>query len=136
MNMIAAAINLSILVPDRVFMWEEGVRSVVAEGIEGSRGLLPNRLDCVLIVKPGILTYRDKEGRERFVAIDEGVLVKTGANIRLSVRHAVDGPDLGELRQRVDQEFKRREEQDAELRSAIYKVESGFIRRLLKMRKS
>lgn len=82
------------------------------------------------------MTYRDKDGRERFVAIDEGVLVKTGADILLSVRHAVDGPDLGQLRQRVEQEFQRLDEEDVEMRSMIYKVESGFIRRLLKMRQS
>ncbi|MBN8852082.1 MAG: F0F1 ATP synthase subunit epsilon [Sphingobacteriales bacterium 50-39] len=131
-----ASINLSILLPDRAFLHEDGVRSVVAEGGQGSWGLLPNRLDCVLIVRPGILTYRDKDGRERFVAIDEGVLVKTGADILLSVRHAVDGPDLGQLRQRVEQEFQRLDEEDVEMRSMIYKVESGFIRRLLKMRQS
>ncbi|HLZ87638.1 MAG TPA: F0F1 ATP synthase subunit epsilon [Puia sp.] len=132
--MIVTSINLSILVPDRVFLQEKGVRSVVAESLRGAWGLLPNRLDCVLVLKPGILTYRDKDSRERFVAIDQGVLIKTGPEIRLSVRHAVEGPDLGQLRERVEREFRRLGEEEAEMRSAIYKVESGFIRRLLKMR--
>lgn len=134
--MKATSIILSILVPDRVFLREEGVRSVTAESVQGSWGLLPNRLDCVLVVIPGILTYRDSRDKEAFVAIDEGILVKTGPEIRLSVRNAMDGTNLGQLRQKVEQEFLRMNKEDQEMRSLIAKVESGFIRHLLKMRQS
>lgn len=131
--MTAESINLSILLPFRVFLREEGVRSIIAESDKGSYGLLPNRLDCVLLLAPGILTYRNKEGKEQFVAVDQGVLVKTGADIRLSVRNAVDGADLGQLRLTVEQEFLRLGKEEQEMRSAVYKLESGFIRQLLKM---
>ena len=52
---------------------------IVAETREGSFGLLPHRLDCVAALAPGILIYETEAEGEVFVAVDEGVLVKTGA---------------------------------------------------------
>ena len=49
---------------------------------------------------PGILTYETEADGEVFVAVDEGVLVKTGADVLVSVRHAIGGTDLGQLQRR------------------------------------
>ncbi len=39
------------------------------------------------------------------MAVDEGVLVKTGLDVIISVRNAIGGTDLGQLREAVEQEF-------------------------------
>jgi F-type H+-transporting ATPase subunit epsilon len=39
------------------------------------------------------------------VAVDEGVLVKTGLDVLVSVRNAISGTDLGQLREAVEREF-------------------------------
>jgi hypothetical protein len=46
----------------------------------------------------GILTYEADGGGEVYVAVDEGVLVKTGPDVLVSVRRALGGTDLGQLR--------------------------------------
>lgn len=63
----------------------------------GSYGLLPQRLDCVAALVPGILTYKTKNEKVTYVAVDEGVMVKAGADVLVSVRNAVGGADLGKL---------------------------------------
>ena len=72
---------------------------IVAETREGSFGLLPHRLDCVAALAPGILIYETEAEGEMYVAVDEGVLVKTGRDVLVSVRRAMGGTDLGQLRQ-------------------------------------
>lgn len=72
--------NLKVLLPTGVFADEAGVTRIVAETREGSFGLLPHRLDCVAALEPGILTYETEADGEVFVAVDEGMLVKTGAD--------------------------------------------------------
>lgn len=124
--------NLEIYLPDKVFLRAADVLSIVAEGVAGYVGLLPNRLDCVLPLVAGILTFVTPGGA-RYVAIDEGVLVKTGADVRLSVRHAAEGAGLGELQQTVKQEFQRLDIGERQLRVVVSQLESGFIRQLLKM---
>ena len=91
--------NLKILLPFQVFAEKSDVTRIVAETPQGSFGLLPHRLDCVAALAPGILTYETEADGEVFVAVDEGVLIKTGADVLVSVRRALGGTDLGQLRE-------------------------------------
>jgi F-type H+-transporting ATPase subunit epsilon len=122
--------HLKILLPSEVFAETNGVSRIVAETHDGSFGLLPHRLDCVAALAPGILTYQTEADGEVFVAVDQGVLVKTGPDVLVSVRRAVAGKDLGKLRDTVENEFLKLDEQEKNLRSVMVKVETGLLRRL------
>lgn len=124
-----ARMNLKILLPFKIFAEKTGVLRVVAETRAGSFGLLPHRLDCVAALAPGILVFETAAEGEVCVAVDEGVLVKTGADVLVSVRNAIGGTDLGKLRQAVENEFLNLDEQEKSVRSVMAKLESGFIRR-------
>lgn len=122
--------RLKILLPFRIFAEKTGVSRIVAETREGSFGLLPRRLDCVAALAPGILIYEKEAEGEICVAVDEGVLVKTGFDVFVSVRNAIGGTDLGQLREAVEREFLNLNEREQSVRSVMAKMESGFIRRL------
>ena len=122
--------NLKVLLPFQIFAEKAGVSRIVAETREGSFGLLPHRLDCVAALTPGILTYETEADGEVFVAVDEGVLVKTGLDVLVSVRRALGGTDLGQLRDSVKQEFLTLDENEKSVRTVMAKLESGFLRRL------
>ena len=97
--------NLKVLVPFQIFAEKSEVSRVVAETRAGFFGLLPRRLDCVAALTPGILVLETSAEGESYVAVDEGVLVKTGPNVVVSVRRAIAGTDLGRLHDLVEQEF-------------------------------
>jgi F-type H+-transporting ATPase subunit epsilon len=124
-----AAMHLKILLPYRIFAEQRDVLRIVAGTRDGSFGLLPNRLDCVAALSPGILTYETEAEGEVYIAVDEGVLVKSGREVLVSVRNAIGGLDLGKLRVAVEQEFLNLDEQEKKVRSVLAKMESGFIRR-------
>jgi F-type H+-transporting ATPase subunit epsilon len=121
--------NLKILLPFKVFAEKRGVSRIVARTGTGSFGLLPHRLDCVAALVPGILVYETAEEGEVYLAVDEGVLVKSGADVLVSVRNAIGGTDLGKLHEAVNQEFLNLDDQEKKVRSVLAKLESGFIRR-------
>ncbi len=121
--------NLKVLLPFQIFAEKTGVARIVAETDTGSFGLLPHRLDCVAALTPGILIYETAAEGEVYVAVDEGVLVKTGPEVRVSVRRALGGTDLGQLREAVEREFLTLDEHEQSVRSVMAKMESGFIRR-------
>jgi F-type H+-transporting ATPase subunit epsilon len=123
-------IHLKLLLPFQIFAEKTGVARIVAETHEGSFGLLPHRLDCVAALVPGILIYETATEGEVYVAVDEGVLVKTGLDVLVSVRNAIGGTDLGQLREAVEREFLSLDERQKNVRSVMAKMESGFIRRL------
>ena len=122
--------NLKVLLPFRIFAEKTGVSRIVAETHEGSFGLLPRRLDCVAGLVPGILVYDDEVEGEVYVAVDEVVLVKTGLDVLVSVRNAIGGTDLGQLREAVEREFLNLNEREQSGRSVMAKMESDFISRL------
>jgi len=124
-----ARMNLKILLPFKIFAAKTGVLRIVAETREGSFGLLPHRLDCVAALAPGILMCETEAEGEVYIAVDEGVLVKTGSDILVSVRNAIGGMDLRTLREAVEQEFLNLDEQEKNVRSVLAKLEGGFIRR-------
>jgi len=128
-----ALMNLKLLLPFQVFAEKAGVSRIVAETREGSFGLLPHRLDCVAALTPGILTYETETDGEVFVAVDEGVLVKTGPDVLVSVRRAIGGTDLGQLQATVEQEFMALDEHEQSVRSVLARMETDVIRRLVEV---
>ena len=124
--------TLKVLLPFQVFAEQAGVLQIIAETQEGSFGLLPHRLDCVAALVPGILIYETEAEGEVYLAVDEGVLVKSGLEVLVSVRNAIGGTKLDQLRQAVDQEFLTLNEYEQSVRSVMARMESGFIRRLAK----
>jgi F-type H+-transporting ATPase subunit epsilon len=122
--------HLKVLLPFGVFAEKTGLSRIVAEIREGSFGLLPHRLDCVAALAPGILTYESEDDGEVFLAVDQGVLVKTGMDVLVSVRNAIGGTDLGHLHEAVKREFLTLNDQEQSVRSVMAKMESGLIRRL------
>ena len=122
--------NLKVLLPFKVYANKTGVSQIVAETNTGSLGLLTHRLDCVAALVPGILTYRTESGGEVFVAVDEGILVKTGPDVLVSVRRAIAGEDLAQLRAAFEREFLTLDEQEQNVRSVTAKMETDLLRRL------
>lgn len=125
--------TLRVLLPEEVVL-ERKVRKVVAEGENGSFGLLPRHVDYVEPLVPGILSFvpvGDED--EVFVAVDEGVLVKCGGEVLVSVRNAMVGPDLGDLEATVRTHFQRIDKRERAMRTALAKLESEVVHRFIEM---
>jgi len=128
--MNSTLMNLKIFLPFRILAEKKDVSRIVAESRGGSFGLLPHRLDCVAVLEPGILTYETEAEGEVYMAVDEGVLIKTGQDVIVSVRNAIYGTDLSQLREAVEREFLTVDESEQRIRSVMAKLESGLVHRL------
>lgn len=127
--------NLRILLPFRVFIETKNVSSITIETSDGSYGMLPQRLDCVAALVPGLFTYEIESEGPKYVAVDKGVLVKAGTQVLVSVRNAVGGADLGKLGEMVKKDFNNQDESNIKVRSVMAKLEGGFIYSFDKFRK-
>jgi F-type H+-transporting ATPase subunit epsilon len=120
--------RLRVFVPDKLLVDSE-VNKVVAEAGDGSFCLLPRHIDFVAALVPGILTYeRTESGGEAFVAVDDGIIVKTGDDVTVSTRKAIGSAELGSLEGAVRKEFLALDDQETQIRSLIAKLETSFIR--------
>lgn len=122
---------LKVLTPARVFLERDDVKLIVLETPAGNLGIRPRRLDGVVPVSPGILTFEIAGGKRADCAIDEGILVKTGETVLVSVRHAAESPAdrPGSLKETLRQRIEAMREHDSDIRAMLATMESRFIRR-------
>ncbi|MBE9167146.1 F0F1 ATP synthase subunit epsilon [Pleurocapsales cyanobacterium LEGE 06147] len=126
--------KLKVLLPTEVLL-EEEVNKITAEAENGSFGLLPNHIDFVAALVPGILSFELDRGQEAFLAVDEGILVKRGSEVLVSTRQAVRGTNLETLEKTVREQFESLDERQKTTRTALAKLEANFARGLLEQRR-
>ncbi len=125
--------RLKILLPTEVLL-DRDVTQVSAEAANGQFALLPRHVDFVAPLVPSVLAFAPESGTTVYVGIDEGVLVKVGDEVLVSVRQATHSGTLDEVAQRVDEEFRVMDEHERKARSAAARLEAGLVRRFLDVR--
>jgi len=119
-------IDLKILLPDKTFLKRE-VKKVTAEAENGWFCLLPKHVDFTTSLTPGILMLTTPEGKDVFLAIDEeSWLIRR--KVIISTRNAIEGEDLGELKDRVEEIFIKTDEREKDAQTALSKLEADFVR--------
>jgi F-type H+-transporting ATPase subunit epsilon len=124
---------LKILLPAEILM-EQEVKKIVAEAENGSFCLMPNHIDFVATLAPGIFAYELTSGGQELLAMDVGTLVKKGPNVLVSTRNAVRAPDLGKLKEVVVNQYEVLDEREKMVRSASAKLEASLIRRFVELK--
>ncbi len=124
---------LKILLPDEVLLRQE-VKKIVAEAENGSFCLMPNHIDFVATLAPGLFTFETLTGGQELLAMDVGTLVKKGSEVLVSTRNAVRAPDLGQLKQVVMEQYDKIDEREKVVRSAAAKLEASLIRRFVELK--
>jgi F-type H+-transporting ATPase subunit epsilon len=124
--------NLKVLLPTEILV-DTAVTKVVAEAENGSFCLLPRHIDMVAALVPGLLSYTTVAGQEVFLGLDEGILVKCGAEVLVSTRNAVQRPDLGTLERAIEEQFRALDEHAKMARTAMARLEADLVRRFMEL---
>jgi F-type H+-transporting ATPase subunit epsilon len=129
-------VQLKILVPSGVFAIIAKVERIVVMTLTGSFGLLPHRVDCAAVLPAGLFTYSTSGEEEVHLAVDAGVMIKTGPEVLVCVRRVIAGASLGQLRQAVLHELMKQSEQDSSNRKRMAQLEGGLIRDFVKLQRA
>ncbi len=125
--------HLKVLLPTQVLV-DDPVARIVAEAENGAFGLLPRHIDFAAALVPGVLIYDPGAGEERYLGVDEGILVKCAGEVLVSTRNAIPGEDLETLRRTVHDRFLELDEREKSARSALARLEAGVVRRFIELR--
>jgi len=125
-------LNLKILLPAGVLVDAE-VEKVTAEAENGYFTMLPRHIDFVAALVPGIFLYLTPAGEERYLAIDEGIIVKQGDQVYVSAARAVTGEDLDYLQETVESELKVLDESEKKARIVMSRLEADTLRRFTRL---
>ena len=124
--------KLKILLPTEVLL-EEEVTKVTAEAENGFFTLLPRHIDFVAALVPSIFAYVTAAGQERFLALDQGILVKKGRLVQVSATRAVCGESLEKLQDAVENQLRQLGDNEKKARSVLSRLEADTLRRFTRL---
>lgn len=125
--------QLKVMEPEHVTT-DTVADKVIAEAQDGSFCIEPRHVDFVSALKPGILLYTRGE-EEHYIAVDEGILVKCGKQVLVSVLNAIEGDTLEQLEQQIRMEFKKTEAMNQASKIAIKSMEADLLLRFMEFEK-
>ncbi len=123
--------RLLVTLPARIAV-DRKVDRVLAEGVNGSFGLLPRHVDMVTELVPGLLAFTGGD-TEEYLAIDGGVLAKVGDTVMVATTAAVGSTDLGDLRRVVAESYRKVEEGEQSARAALARLESEIVHGMVEL---
>lgn len=128
-----AAITLTLRLPVRP-LFEGTVARLVVPALNGQFGVLPNHVDFVAALAPGVVSARMADGTDIYFGIDEGVFVKQGGGVEICTGRAVQGTDPGEVGAIVRAHFLDLDERERIARTALAHLEADTVRRFADLR--
>jgi len=88
--------HLTVTTP-RGYLIQVEAEEIVAPGVLGEFGVLPGHIPFMSVLKPGVLSYRGKDGT-KFLAVGDGILqiarVTDGDKVEVLVNRGEHGKDV------------------------------------------
>lgn len=128
---MSTAMQLRVVTANAVVV-DDVADEVSVEALDGWFTLLPRHVDLVAALVPGLLAYVH-EGRERFVAVGGGTIVKRGRVVRVAAPEAIPGDDVLGLQRALRASFRESSETERRARTAIARLETDAVRRLMEL---
>lgn len=131
---MAKDMGVSLRLPTRLLYQARATR-LTAVAPNGAFGILPNHIDFVTALIPGVLTLWLDQEHEEIFGLDEGLLVKKGHQVDVVALRGVHGTDLASLHSTVTTDFVKMDEEERQARSAASRLEADMVRRLAELRR-
>ena len=124
-------LGLELLVPDGVVL-KSRIQGLQAGDASGRFGLLPGHEPFVTVLEPGLVSFRDDQGCERFAAVDGGVLVLKDNQVSIACREAVVADRLEDVAGRAAAMIEERRLNEQTARADFAELQSTLLRQLRK----
>ena len=124
-------LDLEILVPDGLVL-QSRIQGLQAADATGRFGLRPGHEAFVTVLEPCLVIYRDETDRERFAAVDGGVLVVEDNLVSIACREAIVADQLEQVADRVNAMLRQRRLAERTARGEFAELQSTLMRQLKK----
>ena len=115
---MSSGLRLTIATPAAVLIDLDNVRSLRAEDMSGSFGVLPGHADLLTVLPASVLRWTRDDEPTRYCALGGGVMtIRGGHDVAVACRRATLGDDLDRLQNAVAAE--RAAELDADRRAKV-----------------
>lgn len=125
------SLDLEILTPGQTIL-HVPVIAVQAGDASGRFGLLPGHEDFLTVLQPCVLHYRTEDERERYAAVDGGILMLKQGRITLATNDAVLADELEQVAGAAAGMLETRRAEEKSARAAFAELEISLLHELNK----
>ncbi len=126
-------IDLKIYSPIEILLDEE-VQKLTFQGKEGYLTILPNHIDYVSSFESNIMSYIDRHNNQRFIALNNGILVKYSNKVRLTAYKAIIGNSLKDLKTKINEVVEKENDIEKEINKNLKQLEYYMFNNLVNMK--
>ena len=126
-----SGLRLVVTTPMEIVLDRDDVAHVSAEDDTGSFGILHGHADFLTALATSVITWRDAQGAEHYVAVRGGILsVRDGRTVEVATREALTGDDLAALEQEVLSRFHEEAGVEETSRAEARRLQIAAIRQI------
>lgn len=130
---MSKTIDLKIYSPIEMLMDEE-VNQLTFEGKEGYLTILPNHIDYVSSFDTNVMSYIDTKNNKKFVALNNGILVKYSNKVRLTAYKIIFGDSIKELKEKINAMVKSEDNVEKEINKNLKQLEYYMFNNLVNIK--
>lgn len=130
---MATVLDLKIYLPTEIF-FDKDIKKLTFKGKEGYLTILPNHIDYVSSFETNIITFIDTDGKEGFIALNNGTLVKYSNKLRLTAYKAIFGESLEDLKKKIYENAELEDDIEKEINKNLKQLEYFIYNNLIEMK--
>jgi len=123
--MSGSSFTLDIVTPAGIF--SRDITHLRLKDESGAFGIMKGHIDFLTVLVPSLCYYRDLNGREMFLAVDEGIFTVRDGVATLTSREIFESTDAEKLAELMESTFEQRRKAEAGLREMLGNIEKSFI---------
>jgi F-type H+-transporting ATPase subunit epsilon len=123
--MSAATFRLNIVTPTAMF--SRAVTHLRLKDESGFFGIMKGHADFLTVLVPALCYYRDEQGAEMFIAVDEGIFSVRGGVATITSKAVFASSDAEALAELIESSFQERKKAEESLREMLGNIEKSFI---------
>ena len=123
--------NVDFAFPTELKRYDE-IERVRLSDEDGAITLLERHLDYVTALAACVVELVPAEGGSVFLGVDGGILVKKGSEVRIASFRGIEGESVETLWKRMEESFRKKEENARKVRSILTKLEVDLAKGLFK----
>jgi F-type H+-transporting ATPase subunit epsilon len=123
--MSGSSFKLNIVTPAGIF--SRDISHLRLKDESGFLGIMKGHIDFLTVLVPSLCYYRDENGKEMFLAVDEGIFSVRGGVATLTSREIFESEDAEKLAELMESTFEQRRKAEEGLREMLGNIEKSFI---------
>lgn len=129
--MTNSSFKLNIVTPTKIT--EKEITYIRLKDETGYFGILKDHTNFLTVLVPSLCYYTDVNGREAFLAVDEGIVSVREGTITITSKEVFESDDAGKLAEIIETTLAKRDESEIAFRGMFAGIERSFMEKTIKL---